>query len=59
MWYDKTAMIVAAIGAINWGLEALNLNLITLIFGSIPLLVDILYYIVALAGIWTLIKVFK
>ncbi len=61
MWYEKTAMVLAAIGAINWGLVAIgdNWNLVELIFGSWPIVVTILYALVGLSGIWALIKVFK
>jgi uncharacterized membrane protein YuzA (DUF378 family) len=59
MWYEKTAMTLAAIGAINWGLHALEYNLVELLLGSWPIVVDIVYYVIALCGIWALVKVFK
>ncbi len=58
-WYDKTALILAAVGAINWGLDELNFNLVELIFGSWPIVVSIVYYVVALCGLWALYKIFK
>ena len=57
-WYDKTAFVLAAIGAINWGLTALGYNVVNLLVGSWPIVESIVYYIVAIAGIWTLIKAF-
>ncbi len=47
------AMILMIIGSINWGLIGLfNFNLVAVIFGTIPILVHIIYIIVGLAGIW-------
>lgn len=65
-WLDKTAMVLAAIGAINWGLVAAksfseidySLDLVAMAFGSIPWLAAIVYAIVAISGIWVLIKAF-
>jgi len=59
VWYEKTALILAAIGAINWGLAELNFNIVDLILGSIPIAATIAYYIIALCGIYALYKVFK
>jgi len=58
-WYNKTAYVLAAIGAINWGLTELGYNLVNLIFGSWAIVESIVYYIIAIAGIWALIKVFS
>ncbi len=50
---DWAALILATIGAINWGLIGLfGLNLVTLIFGGVPALVTIIYLLVGLAGLW-------
>lgn len=56
---DKVILVIAAIGAINWGLTELGYNLVNLIVGSWPVIESIVYYIVALCGIWALIKIFK
>lgn len=53
---DWIALILVIIGALNWGLMAMNYNLVTLIFGSIPILVTIVYALVALSGLWILYK---
>lgn len=58
-WYDKTALILAAVGAINWGFAELGFNLVYKIFGSWPLIESIVYYVVALCGVWALYKIFK
>jgi uncharacterized protein len=50
---DWLAYILVIIGALNWGLVGLfNFNLVTFIFGSIPILVAIIYILVGLAGLW-------
>jgi uncharacterized membrane protein YuzA (DUF378 family) len=44
--------VVAAIGAINWGLVGLfNFNLVEYLFGSIPIAVKIIYAVVGICGI--------
>lgn len=59
-WYEKTALVLAAIGAINWGLTELGWNAVDALIGSWSTIVaSIIYYIVGLCGIWALIKVFK
>lgn len=61
------ASILVVIGALNWGLVGLNSfsgvdyswDLVNLVLGSIPWLASIVYLLVALSGIWLLIKLFK
>lgn len=55
----KTALVLAAIGAINWGLTALGWNVVNLLLGSIPVLEQIVYILVGLSGIWVLVKAFQ
>lgn len=44
---------LVVIGAINWGLVGLlNINLVTLLFGSWPWLVMLVYVLVGLSGLW-------
>lgn len=60
MWYEKLALVLAAIGAINWGLAELGLNLVELIFSwAGATVVSIVYYIVAVAGLYALFIAFK
>lgn len=61
VWYEKTALVLAAIGAINWGLAELNWNAVDKLIGSWApaIVVSIVYYVVALCGIWALVKAFK
>lgn len=58
---EKIILILAAIGAINWGLAELNFNLVSLVIGSWAgaTIESIVYYIVGLCGIWALIKIFR
>ena len=54
-WLDKTALVLTAIGGINWGLIGIaNLNLVELILGYAPVLVTIIYILVGLAACYTL-----
>jgi len=47
------AVILLIIGGLNWGLVGLfNWNLVTAIFGSIPLLVQLIYVLVGLAALY-------
>ena len=59
VWYNKTALVLANIGAINWGLAELNFNIVDLALGSIPVAATVVYYVIALCGIYALYKVFK
>jgi uncharacterized membrane protein YuzA (DUF378 family) len=54
--YTKIAVVFANIGAINWGLATFNVNLVTLILGSIPILVTIVYALIGLAGLYCLYR---
>lgn len=60
MWYEKTAMTLAAIGAINWGLTVLGWNAVEMLLGWTGMfLVNIVYAVVALSGLYTLFLTFK
>lgn len=60
MWYEKLALVLAAIGAINWGLTELGWNLVEALIGSWSgILASIIYYIVGLCGIYAIIKAFQ
>lgn len=54
----KIFKILASVGAINWGLVAFNWNLVEALFGFSPMLVNIIYIVVAISGIVVLVKVF-
>lgn len=50
---DKIAIVLALVGAINWGfIGLLNLDLVKLIFGFLPILQRIVYILVGVAGVY-------
>jgi len=60
MGYKKIALVLAAIGAINWGLTELGWNAVEGLVGSWSgILVTIIYYIIGLCGIYAIIQIFK
>ncbi|HEY5713949.1 MAG TPA: DUF378 domain-containing protein [Candidatus Gracilibacteria bacterium] len=51
----KVAKILAAIGAINWGLiGAVDFNLVNTLVGSVPMLEKVVYILVGVAGVMVL-----
>ena len=56
---DPLATWLVIIGAINWGLVALGINLVELILGSIPILVTVVYSAVGISGIIKIINTLK
>ena len=58
-WFDKTALVLAAVGAINWALVTFDWNIIEKLLGSWPIVVNIVYWVIALCGVYALIKAFQ
>jgi len=59
-WYKKTAMVLSAIGAINWGLATMGWNAVDKLIGSWSGgLAMVVYYLVALCGIYALVAAIK
>ena len=59
-WYGKTALVLANIGAINWGLDQLGWNAVEALVGSWSAgTAMVVYYVVALCGIYGLYKIFS
>lgn len=58
---DKTALTLAILGAINWGLIGLfGFDLVSFIFGgSHTMLTRIIYTVIALAGLWCISMLFR
>ncbi|MEE6246078.1 MAG: DUF378 domain-containing protein [Thermoproteota archaeon] len=48
---QKIANVLLIVGGLNWLLEALDYNLVELIFGGIPMLVTLVYVVVGLCAI--------
>ena len=61
MFMDKIALLLAIIGALNWGLIGLfQFDLVAWIFGGQgAILSRIVYTLVALAGIWCISLLFR
>lgn len=50
---DWIAIILVIVGGLNWGLASFSsYNLVTMIFGSIPMLVSMVYGLVGLSAIY-------
>ncbi|MEK7080260.1 MAG: DUF378 domain-containing protein [Patescibacteria group bacterium] len=49
---DIVALVLVIVGGLNWLLVAFNYNLVTLIFGSVPMLVTLVYVLVGAAAIY-------
>lgn len=57
---SKTAIVLASVGALNWGLvQWLDFNLVTSLLGSIPNASAIVYTLVAISGAYALFDAFK
>ena len=57
----KDALHMAAwwlliLGGINWGLALFHINLVTAIFGTVPILVTITYAAIGLSAVVMLVK---
>jgi len=55
---DWIARILVIIGALNWGLAVLDVNLVSVLLGS-GALAMIVYALVGIAGIWEIVKLVK
>ncbi len=50
---DWIAIVLVIVGAINWGLVGLfGFNLVSVLFGGVPVLESIIYVLVGLAGLY-------
>jgi len=56
---EKTAKIIAALGAIDLGLMAFNYELVGSLLDASGIVAKIIFAIVGLSGIWALVKIFK
>jgi len=57
---DWIAMILVIIGGLNWGLVGLlDLDLVELILGSIPILAKLVYILVGLSALYMIYMVTK
>jgi uncharacterized membrane protein YuzA (DUF378 family) len=53
---DWIALVLVIVGALNWGLIAINANwnLVSLLFGNWALIERIVYALVGLSGLWAI-----
>ncbi|MEW6748901.1 MAG: DUF378 domain-containing protein [Candidatus Micrarchaeota archaeon] len=56
---DLVAEVLVIIGGLNWGLVGLlKLDLVQLLFGSIPILAQVIYILVGLSALYMLYALF-
>ncbi|OIO27165.1 DUF378 domain-containing protein [Candidatus Micrarchaeota archaeon CG1_02_55_22] len=54
---DLLALVLVVVGGLNWGvLGVANLNVVTAVLGSVPLLVQLVYVLVGLSALWLVYK---
>ena len=46
------AFVLVIVGGLNWGLTALGFNLVTMIFGSWPMVEQLVYILVGLSAVY-------
>ncbi len=53
-WLDITALVLVIVGGLNWGLVGLfgGFNLVNQLFGTMPVIENIVYDLVGLAAIY-------
>ncbi len=50
--YEWVAMILVVVGSLNWGLTVLGWNVVDMLLGSWPMVMDVVYGLVGLSGLW-------
>ena len=48
------SMLLLVVGGLNWGLYSFGTNLVSMIFGAIPMLEKIIYLLVALSALYNI-----
>jgi len=57
---DLIALILVVIGAVNWGLVGIaNIDLVAVILGAIPILQQLTYIVVGIAGLYVAYLTYK
>ena len=60
-WLHMVSFMLVVVGALNWGLVGLgnlmgsNLNLVGMLFGSMPMLESLVYVLVGLAAVYEVV----
>ncbi|GDX62056.1 hypothetical protein LBMAG33_3660 [Candidatus Levyibacteriota bacterium] len=52
---NKVAYYLVIVGGLNWGMVAFNLNLVEALFGSVPMLVTLVYVLVGASTVLLLV----
>jgi uncharacterized protein len=54
---DIIAVVLLIIGGLNWGLVGLfDFNLVTVVFGTLPVLVKLIYILVGVAALYQIFR---
>lgn len=53
------AEILLIIGGLNWGLTIFDVNLVTILFGSVPFLANLVYGLVGASAVYLTFKKIK
>lgn len=57
---DTIAWLLVIIGALNWGLVGIaNIDIVDVIFGTVPVLAKIIYILVGISALYVLITMKK
>jgi len=56
---DWVALVLVIVGGLNWGLVALNFNLVSFLFGSWAWLETTVYALVGLSALWMIVVAVK
>jgi hypothetical protein len=52
-------LILVIVGGINWGLVAMDFNLVSALFGADTALTNIVYGLVGLAALWQIVPLLR
>ena len=55
-YLHMVSFILVIVGGLNWGVTALGLNVVKLIFGSVPALESLIYILVGLSALYLIFK---
>ncbi len=59
MSLSQVSWWLMVVGALNWGLTAFGMNLVAMLFGSIPMVEMVVYVLVGLAGVYSVLNHFE
>lgn len=50
------AFVLVVVGGLNWGLSALNFNLVNTLLGGMPLVEKVVYLAVGASAVWLVVE---